>query len=130
MGENSSRREYVAEAHGVRGGAEISLSGARYVRLPEIRVVETEVASFGFRAEDFKIDARGLPRACSKARAIRYFAVTVTNVRSARTATYVGGPGKAWVADFLNDLINGGFGDAVIGPKSPLLVSVNNLGAT
>jgi hypothetical protein len=113
MHEIRSNGEFVSEADGALGGAQISSGSARYLRLSEIRVIEKEVTASGFRPEDFKIDARQLPRACSKTGTVRYFAVTVTNLRSARTATYVGGPGKAWVADFLMDLIKGSLGDAV-----------------
>jgi hypothetical protein len=38
------------------------------------------------------------------------FEVTVENVQNRRRATYLGGPGRAWIAAFLEDLIAGTFG--------------------
>ena len=38
------------------------------------------------------------------------YAVKVENVRTRHSAVYYGGPGRAWVAEFLSDLIAGEFG--------------------
>jgi hypothetical protein len=38
------------------------------------------------------------------------FAMTVENLQNGRCATYVGGPGRAWVTEFVLDLVAGTFG--------------------
>lgn len=72
-----------------------------------------EVVRFGFAPDDFALDVklvRGNPRPSSSAP--RTFTVTVENIRNGRTVTYVGGPGRSWVAEFLMSLIAGEFGQA------------------
>jgi hypothetical protein len=39
--------------------------------------------------------------------------VTVENVKNGRCASYLGGPGRSWIAGFVGDLIAGTFGSAV-----------------
>ena len=70
-----------------------------------------EVVRFGFAPDDFALDVervRGNPASS----AARTFTVTVENLRNGRTATYVGGPGRSWVAEFLVALMAGEFGQA------------------
>jgi hypothetical protein len=72
-----------------------------------------EVVRFGFAPDDFALDierVRGNRSPSSSAS--RTFTVTVENMRNGRTATYVGGPGRSWVAEFLMALIGGEFGQA------------------
>ena len=69
-----------------------------------------EVVRFGFAPDDFALDIQRLPSKPS-ARSAATYSVKVEHVRSRRNATYFGGPGRAWVADFLGDLIAGKFGE-------------------
>jgi hypothetical protein len=71
-----------------------------------------EVVRFGFAPDDFALDierVRGNRAAPSGAPT---FTVTVENIRNRRAATYLGGPGRSWVAEFLMALITGEFGQA------------------
>jgi hypothetical protein len=70
-----------------------------------------EVVRFGFAPDDFALDiewVRGNRSVSSPA--APSFTVTVENLRNGRTATFVGGPGRSWVAAFLSALITGEFG--------------------
>jgi len=69
-----------------------------------------EVVRFGFSPTDFALDVERLPGKRSPTSSAPTFAVTVENLLSRRSATYKGGPGRAWVAEFLGDLIQGRFG--------------------
>jgi hypothetical protein len=70
-----------------------------------------EVVRFGFAPDDFALDVDRLPgkRSGRRSTALR-FAVKVENLRTRHKVTYYGGPGRAWVAEFLADLIAGEFG--------------------
>jgi len=67
-----------------------------------------EVVRFGFAPDDFALDFERV-RGSSGART---FTVSIENLRNGRSATYVGGPGRSWVAEFLMGLIAGEFGQA------------------
>jgi hypothetical protein len=69
-----------------------------------------EVVRFGFSPTDFALDVERLPGKRSPTSSAPTFAVTVENVLNRRKATYRGGPGRAWVAEFLGDLMAGRFG--------------------
>ena len=69
-----------------------------------------EVVRFGFSPTDFALDVESLPGKRSPSSSAATFAVTVENLLSQRSATYHGGPGRAWVAEFLRDLIAERFG--------------------
>ena len=69
-----------------------------------------EVVSFGFSPSDFAIEIQGVPSKPSTRTLAATFEVTVENVQNRRRATYLGGPGRAWIAAFLEDLIAGTFG--------------------
>jgi hypothetical protein len=71
-----------------------------------------EVVRFGFAPDDFALDVNGIRRSRSTSPAAPTFTVTVKNLRNGHTATYLGGPGRTWVAEFLIDLIAGEFGQA------------------
>jgi len=91
----------------VRGGARLYLL-ARGDQL----AFAAEVVRFGFAPDDFLLEAdriRGRQPALSGE---PKFTVTVENRRNGRTATYKGGPGRSWVAEFLVGLIAGEFGQA------------------
>jgi hypothetical protein len=71
-----------------------------------------EVVRFGFAPDDFILEVdrvRGRQPRLSDA---PKFMVTVENRRNGRSATYKGGPGRSWVAEFLVGLIAGEFGQA------------------
>jgi hypothetical protein len=70
-----------------------------------------EVVRYGFSPSDFafkiqRVPGKLLPRHSSAAT----FAVTVENVKNGRCASYLGGPGRSWIAGFVEDLIAGTFG--------------------
>src|SRR5437016_4017954 len=80
------------------------------VPLGDMRVFSVEVRRFGFSIEDFRLDIKRLPRSLRIAAPAASFAVTVENLNTDRAATYLGGPGRTWVATFLVDLMSGTFG--------------------
>lgn len=69
-----------------------------------------EVVRFGFAPNDFALDVERLPGKRSAHSTAPTFTVRVANIRNRRAATYPGGPGRAWIAQFLEDLIAGVFG--------------------
>jgi hypothetical protein len=69
-----------------------------------------EVVRFGFSPSDFAIEIQRVPNKASRHAQAVTFAVTVENIQNKRRASYVGGPGRAWIAGFLEDLIAGTFG--------------------
>jgi hypothetical protein len=69
-----------------------------------------EVVHFGFSPSDFAIEIQRVPNKASRHSHAVTFAVTVENVQNRRRASYLGGPGRAWIAGFLEDLIAGTFG--------------------
>ena len=69
-----------------------------------------EVVRFGFAPDDFALDVERIRGNNALASGLATFAVRVENVRNGRAATYLGGPGRAWVAEFLVALIAGDFG--------------------
>ncbi|HEX9300884.1 MAG TPA: hypothetical protein VF959_00910 [Casimicrobiaceae bacterium] len=71
-----------------------------------------EVVRFGFAPDDFALDVNGIRRSQSASSASPTFTVTVKNLRNGHSATYLGGPGRTWVAEFLIALISGEFGQA------------------
>jgi len=81
----------------------------RYVAQREKRALEAEAICCGFHPHDFLIDATQCHKK-SSSRASQDFSVTVWNLRNNRVATYLGGPGRAWLSSFLKDLVAGHFG--------------------
>lgn len=69
-----------------------------------------EVVRFGFAPDDFALDIERLPGKRSARSAAPTFTVNVAHIHNRRAANYLGGPGRAWVARFLEDLIAGNFG--------------------
>ncbi len=69
-----------------------------------------EVVSFGFSPSDFALEIQRVPSKPSTRTLAATFEVTVENVQNRRRASYLGGPGRAWIAAFLEDLIAGTFG--------------------
>jgi hypothetical protein len=69
-----------------------------------------EVVPFGFSPSDFALEIQRVPGKRSPHSMAATFTVTVENVQNLRRASYLGGPGRAWIAGFLEDLIAGTFG--------------------
>jgi len=69
-----------------------------------------EVVHFGFSPSDFALEIERVPSKRSRHSLAATFSVTVENVRNRRRVSYLGGPGRAWIAGFLEDLIAGTFG--------------------
>ena len=69
-----------------------------------------EVVRFGFSPSDFALEIQRVPNKSSRHPLAVTFEVTVENVPNKRRASYLGGPGRAWIAGFLEDLIAGTFG--------------------
>ncbi len=69
-----------------------------------------EVVRFGFSPTDFSLDVERLPGKRTPTSTAATYTVTVAHMFNRRKATYQGGPGRAWVAEFLRDLIAEKFG--------------------
>ena len=69
-----------------------------------------EVVRFGFNPADFALDILRFPGKRSANSVAATFAMTVENLHGGRRTTYLGGPGRAWVTEFVFDLIAGTFG--------------------
>ncbi|TMH37024.1 MAG: hypothetical protein E6H66_03670 [Betaproteobacteria bacterium] len=70
-----------------------------------------EVVRFGFAPDDFALDIERLPGKRSARSTAPTFLVRVANIHNRRSVKYLGGPGRAWVARFLEDLIVGKYGE-------------------
>src|SRR6266498_2271272 len=62
-----------------------------------------EVVRFGFAPDDFALDVERLPGKRSVHSTAPTFSVRVANIHNRRALTYLGGPSRAWVAEFLED---------------------------
>jgi hypothetical protein len=71
-----------------------------------------EVLRFGFAPDEFALNVERIRGNRSASSAAPTFSVTVERIRTGHTETYLGGPGRAWVAEFLIALIAGEFGRA------------------
>jgi hypothetical protein len=69
-----------------------------------------EVVRFGFCPADFALDIVRFPGKRSAHSVAATFGMTVENLHTGRRATYLGGPRRAWVTEFVLDLISGTFG--------------------
>lgn len=69
-----------------------------------------EVVRFGFAPNHFALDIERLPGKRSARTVAPTFTVRVAHIHNQRATNYLGGPGRAWVANFLEDLIAGKFG--------------------
>ena len=70
-----------------------------------------EVVRYGFSSSDFALAIHRLPgKRLPRHSPAPTFAVTVENVKNGRCASYHGGPGRSWIAGFVEDLIAGTFG--------------------
>jgi hypothetical protein len=105
-------RDKVQQPYGSadsRSTAAICAGGDRYVASRDKRALEAEAICCGFHPHDFLIDATQCHKK-SSSRTTHDFSVTVWNLRNNRVATYVGGPGRAWLSVFFKDLVAGHFG--------------------
>jgi hypothetical protein len=70
-----------------------------------------EVVRYGFSPADFALEVHRVPgKLLPRHSPAATFAVTVKNVKNGRCASYLGGPGRSWIAGFVEDLIAGTFG--------------------
>ena len=69
-----------------------------------------EVVRFGFSPADFAIEIERVPSKASRHAQAATFEVTVEHIQNKRRASYIGGPGRAWIASFMEHLIDGTFG--------------------
>ena len=70
-----------------------------------------EVVHYGFSPSDFDLKIHRVPgKLLPRHSLAATFAVTVENVKNGRCASYLGGPGRSWIAGFVEDLIAGTFG--------------------
>jgi len=70
-----------------------------------------EVVRYGFSFSDFALVIRRAPgKLLPRHSPAATFTVTVENVKNGRCASYLGGPGRSWIAGFVEDLIAGTFG--------------------
>jgi len=69
-----------------------------------------EVVRFGFCPADFALDILRFPGKRSAHSVAATFGMTVENLHTGRRATYLGGPRRAWVTEFVLDLIARMFG--------------------
>jgi hypothetical protein len=69
------------------------------------------VVRYGFSPSDFALAIHRVPgKLLPRHTPAPTFAVTVENVKSGHCASYLGGPGRSWIAGFVEDLIAGTFG--------------------
>jgi hypothetical protein len=80
------------------------------IALGDQRALAAEVVRFGFSPSDFALEIQRVPSKRSPRSAAATFAMTVENVQNRRRASYLVGPGRSWIAGFLEDLIAGTFG--------------------
>jgi hypothetical protein len=72
---------------------------------------EAEVVRYGLSPSDFALEIHRVPgKLLPRHSRAATFAVTVENAKNGRCASYLGGPGRSWIAGFVEDLITGTFG--------------------
>jgi hypothetical protein len=70
-----------------------------------------EVVRYGFSSSDFALEIHRAPgNLLPRHSPAATFVVTVENVKNGRCASYLGGPGRSWIAGFVEGLIAGTFG--------------------
>ena len=69
------------------------------------------VVRYGFSLSDFALEIHRVPgKLLPRHSPTATFVGTVENVKNGRCASYLGGPGRSWIAGFVKDLIAGTFG--------------------
>ena len=70
-----------------------------------------EVVRYGFSPSDFALEIHRVPgKLLPRHSPPATFAVTIENIKNGHCASYLGGPGRSWIAGFVEDLIAGTFG--------------------
>lgn len=82
------------------------------VQLGEKQDFEAELSRLGYRHEDFLLRVRLVRRGDSPEMWLSDYAICVTDLRTAKSNIYLGGPRRRWVAQFATDLAQGYFGGA------------------
>ncbi|HKW80301.1 MAG TPA: hypothetical protein VJQ49_04770 [Casimicrobiaceae bacterium] len=99
-------------APGARGQLRPTIypGGQHYLGVEDQRAFTTAVARQGRWPDEFLLDVKRLPAKHRAGSSPATLSVTVWHLPSGRGATYLAGPGRVWVAEFLVDLIGGTFG--------------------
>jgi len=99
-------------APGARGQVRPTIypGGNHYLGLEDQRAFTTAVARQGYWPDEFLLDVKRLPGKRPAHAPTATLSVTVWHLPTGRGATYLGGPGRVWVAEFLVDLMGGTFG--------------------
>jgi hypothetical protein len=84
--------------------------GNHYLEAEDQRAFATAVARQGAWPDEFLLDVRRLPGTRPTRAPTATLSVTVWHLPTGRGATYLGGPGRDWVAEFVVDLAGGTFG--------------------
>ena len=84
--------------------------GNHYLAAEDQRAFATAVARQGAWPDEFLLDVRRLPGTRPTRAPTATLSVTVWHLPTGRGATYLGGPGRDWVAEFVVDLAGGTFG--------------------
>jgi hypothetical protein len=68
------------------------------------------VVCYGFSPSDFALEIHRAPgKLLPRHSPAATFVVTVENIKNGRCASYLGGPGRSWIAGFVEDLTAGTF---------------------
>jgi hypothetical protein len=99
-------------APGARGQLRPTIypGGNHYLGVEDQRAFTTAVARQGYWPDEFLLDVRRLPGKRPAHAPTATLSITVWHLPTGRGATYFGGPGRVWVAEFLVDLMGGTFG--------------------
>ena len=99
-------------APGARGQLRPTIypGGNHYLGLEDQRAFTTAVARQGYWPDEFLLDVKRLPGKRPAHAPMATLSITVWHLPTGRGATYLGGPGRVWVAEFLVDLMGGTFG--------------------
>ncbi len=84
--------------------------GDHYLAPEDQRAFATTVARQGSWPDEFLLDVKRLPVKRPADAPAATLSVTVWHLPTGRGATYFGGPGRDWVAEFVVDLVGGTFG--------------------
>jgi hypothetical protein len=99
-------------APGARGQLRPTIypGGNHYLGVEDQRAFATAVARQGHWPDEFLLDVKRLPGKRPAHAPTATLSITVWHLPTGRGATYLGGPGRVWVAEFLVDLMGGTFG--------------------
>lgn len=84
--------------------------GDHYLAPEDQRAFATAVARQGCWPDEFLLDVKRLPGKRPTHAPTASLSVTVWHLPTGRGATYLGGPDRDWVAEFVVDLVGGTFG--------------------